>query len=106
MENIKCPKCDSSDALSFENEYGGDMSDNPYCLDCSRFVKGVVDYMSVENFTNEYDYDSLQAWIADMLNGRFDLELMKKAVLEHSVGNFKEVEVMVLKMFNPEDKNE
>jgi hypothetical protein len=31
---------------------------------------------------------------------------MKKAVLEHSVGNFKEVEVMVLKMFNPEDKNE
>ena len=46
-KDIVCPQCKCSDALSFENEYGGDMSDNPYCLDCLRFVRGVADYMSV-----------------------------------------------------------
>ena len=33
-----CPKCLSSDALSFEGPDGIDISENPFCVDCSEHV--------------------------------------------------------------------
>ena len=36
-ENVRCIHCGESDGLSFEDERGFDITDNPYCFECSMY---------------------------------------------------------------------
>ena len=36
-ENFRCIHCGESDGLSFEDERGFDITDNPYCFECSMY---------------------------------------------------------------------
>ena len=58
-----------------------------------------IDFECVTNFLEEYDYWGGDGWVTEILNGNIDLELMRKAVISHSVGNRAEGQQSVDDMF-------
>ena len=54
--------------------------------------KLMLDMDQVENFFDEYDYYGSIGWLQEILNGNIDLEIMRKAIWSHSVGNTEETE--------------
>ena len=58
-----------------------------------------IDSDDVTNFLEEYDYWGGDGWVTQILNGNIDLELMRKAVICHSVGNKAECQQYVDDMF-------
>lgn len=57
-----------------------------------------LDMADVEDFLNDYDYWGGDGWIAEILNGNIDLELMRKAILHHAEGKFESCQVLVDEM--------
>ena len=58
-----------------------------------------IDSEDVTNFLEEYDYWGGDGGVTEILNGNIDLELMRKAVISHSVGNKAECQRCVDDMF-------
>jgi hypothetical protein len=58
-----------------------------------------IDLDDVTNFLEEYDYWGGDGWVAEILNENIDLELMRMAVISHSVGNKAECQQYVDDMF-------
>jgi|TARA_R110002012_G_scaffold155053_1_gene315904 hypothetical protein len=46
-----------------------------------------IDSDDVTNFLEDYDYWGGDGWVTEILNQNIDLELMRKAVISHAVGN-------------------
>jgi|TARA_R110002072_G_scaffold68972_1_gene167512 hypothetical protein len=61
--------------------------------------KLMLDMDAVENFFEEYDHAGSIGWLQEILNGNIDLEIMRKAIWAHSVGNTKETEKLANDMF-------
>jgi len=58
-----------------------------------------LDMEAVEEFFEEYDHSGSIGWLQEILNGNIDLEVMRKAVLCHSVGDKEECQIFVDDMF-------
>ena len=58
-----------------------------------------LDMADVEDFLNDYDYWGGDGWIAEILNGNIDLELMQKAIRSHAKGHTAECQMYVDDMF-------
>ena len=61
--------------------------------------KLMLDMDQVENFFDDYDHAGSIGWLQEILNGNIDLEIMRKAIWAHSVGNTKETEKHAIDMF-------
>ena len=57
------------------------------------------DMNTIEEFFEEYDYWGSIGWLTEIANGNLDLELMRKAIWCHSVGNKEECQQLVDDMF-------
>ena len=58
-----------------------------------------LDMADVEDFLNDYDYWGGDGWIAEILNGNIDLQLMQKAIRSHAKGDTAECQMYVDDMF-------
>jgi len=58
-----------------------------------------IDSDDVTNFLEDYDYWGGDGWVTEILNQNIDLELMRKAVISHSVGNKEECQKYIDDMF-------
>ena len=61
--------------------------------------KLMLDMDQVEQFFDEYDYWGSIGWLTEIVNGNIDLELLRKAIWCHSVGNTEETEKLAKDMF-------
>ena len=46
-----------------------------------------VNIDDVENFFEEYDHAGSIGWLQEIINGEYDLGLLRKAINEHAKGN-------------------
>jgi len=58
-----------------------------------------LDMNSVEEFFDEYDHSGHIGWLQEILNGNIKIEIMRKAVISHSVGNKEKCQKFVDDMF-------
>ena len=49
-----------------------------------------LEYSDVESFLDQYDYYGSTGWILEIMSGNLDLELLKRAMLNHRNGNLEE----------------
>ena len=59
----------------------------------------MLDMDQLENFFDDYDHAGSIGWLQEILNGNIDLEIMRKAIWSHSVGNTKATEKYAVDMF-------
>jgi hypothetical protein len=60
--------------------------------------KGIT-FEAVENFFEEYDHAGSIGWLQEIINGDYDLGLLRKAINEHAVGNKDKCQEYVDQMF-------
>ena len=58
-----------------------------------------LDMDQLENFFDDYDHAGSIGWLQEIINGNIDLEIMRKAIWSHSVGNTKATEKYAVDMF-------
>jgi len=58
-----------------------------------------LDMDAVEEFFEEYDHSGSIGWLQEILNGNIKIELMRKAVISHSVGKKEKCQKFVDDMF-------
>ena len=59
----------------------------------------MLDMDQLENFFDDYDHAGSIGWLQEIINGNIDLEIMRKAIWSHSVGNTKATEKYAVDMF-------
>jgi len=58
--------------------------------DWNNYKNRELEYSDVESFLDQYDYYGSTGWILEIMSGNLDLELLKRAMLNHRNGNLEE----------------
>lgn len=56
----------------------------------SKYKNRELEYCDVEDFLEDYDYYGSTGWITEIMSGKLDLELLKRAMINHRNGNLEE----------------